>query len=172
MSGGGAARAARLRGSLVDGLYGAGWSAVRTLPEPAARALGRTVADAAWRRRGKGVLRLESNLARVVPDADAAALRELSRAGIPVRKALAELAMAQQIDIAIERDGLQRRSKRLICFDVDSTLITGEVIEMLAAHAGQGAAAAQRYAQLPPRRREQLLAFLMSLTAPEPAPAP
>lgn len=82
MSGGGAARAARLRGSLVDGLYGAGWSAVRTLPEPAARALGRTVADAAWRRRGKGVLRLESNLARVVPDADAAALRELSRAGM------------------------------------------------------------------------------------------
>ena len=28
---------------------------------------------------------------------------------------------------------------RLICFDVDSTLITGEVIEMLAAHAGREA---------------------------------
>lgn len=60
-------------------------------------------------------------------------------AGIPVRKALAELALSQKIDIAIERDGLQRRSKRLICFDVDSTLITGEVIEMLAAHAGREA---------------------------------
>jgi KDO2-lipid IV(A) lauroyltransferase len=82
MTGDGPSRAAALRGSLVDGLYGAGWSAVKTLPEPAARALGRTVADAAWRRRGKGVLRLESNLARVVPDADAAALRELSRAGM------------------------------------------------------------------------------------------
>ena len=60
-------------------------------------------------------------------------------AGIPLRAALAELAQAQDIDIAIERDGVQRRSKRLICFDVDSTLITGEVIEMLAAHAGREA---------------------------------
>ncbi|WP_329180698.1 phosphatidylinositol mannoside acyltransferase [Streptomyces sp. NBC_01477] len=67
---------------LIDSLYGAGWGAVKTLPEPAARALGRTVADAAWRRRGKGVQRLESNLARVVPDADQARLRELSRAGM------------------------------------------------------------------------------------------
>ena len=59
--------------------------------------------------------------------------------GVPLRAALAELAQEKQIDIAIERDGLQRRSKRLICFDVDSTLITGEVIEMLAAHAGREA---------------------------------
>ncbi len=59
--------------------------------------------------------------------------------GVPLRKALAELAQEHNIDIAIERDGLQRRSKRLICFDVDSTLITGEVIEMLAAHAGREA---------------------------------
>lgn len=59
--------------------------------------------------------------------------------GVPLRKALAQLAMENTIDIAIERDGLQRRSKRLICFDVDSTLITGEVIEMLAAHAGREA---------------------------------
>jgi len=67
---------------LTDGLYGLGWSAVKTLPEPAARALGRTVADAAWRQRGKGVQRLEANLARVVPGADAERLRELSRAGM------------------------------------------------------------------------------------------
>ncbi|MBV7294868.1 phosphoserine phosphatase SerB [Corynebacterium sp. TAE3-ERU12] len=59
--------------------------------------------------------------------------------GVPLRKALAELALDSGLDIAIERDGLQRRSKRLICFDVDSTLITGEVIEMLAAHAGREA---------------------------------
>jgi len=67
---------------VTDALYGLGWSAVKTLPEPAARALGRTVADAAWRRRGKGVLRLEANLARVVPDAGPQRLRELSRAGM------------------------------------------------------------------------------------------
>ncbi|WP_144791101.1 phosphoserine phosphatase SerB [Corynebacterium singulare] len=57
----------------------------------------------------------------------------------PVRAVLARLATEQGVDIAIERSGLQRRSKRLICFDCDSTLITGEVIEMLAAHAGKEA---------------------------------
>lgn len=67
---------------LTDGLYGLGWSAVKTLPEPAARALGRTIADAAWRQRGKGVQRLEANLSRVVPGAGPDRLRELSRQGM------------------------------------------------------------------------------------------
>ncbi|MFF4751411.1 phosphatidylinositol mannoside acyltransferase [Streptomyces sp. NPDC002514] len=67
---------------LTDALYGVGWSAVRTLPEPAAVRLGRTVADLAWKRRGKGVRRLESNYARVVPDATPERLAELSRAGM------------------------------------------------------------------------------------------
>lgn len=71
-----------MRERLVDGLYGLGWGAVKTLPEPAARALGRTVADATWRRHGKGVQRLEANLARVVPDAGPEELRELSKAGM------------------------------------------------------------------------------------------
>lgn len=56
-----------------------------------------------------------------------------------VRKALAELSSGLGVDIAIERAGLARRAKRLVCFDCDSTLITGEVIEMLAAHAGREA---------------------------------
>jgi Lauroyl/myristoyl acyltransferase len=73
---------ADLEGRLTDGLYGVGWAAVKTLPEPAARALFRTLADQVWRRRGRSVLRLESNLARVVPDADPIALAALSRAGM------------------------------------------------------------------------------------------
>src|SRR5262249_19914308 len=40
------------------------------------------------------------------------------------------------IDIAVERAGITRRAKRLVVFDVDSTLIQGEVIEMLGAYAG------------------------------------
>ncbi|MEU4355242.1 phosphatidylinositol mannoside acyltransferase [Streptomyces virginiae] len=67
---------------LVDGLYGLGWAGVKKLPEPAAVALGRRIADYAWKRRGKSVLRLESNLARVVPDAGPERLRELSKAGM------------------------------------------------------------------------------------------
>ncbi|WP_327261573.1 phosphatidylinositol mannoside acyltransferase [Streptomyces sp. NBC_01232] len=67
---------------LVDSLYGLGWAGVKKLPEPAAVALGRRIADFAWKRRGKSVLRLESNLARVVPDAGPERLRELSQAGM------------------------------------------------------------------------------------------
>ncbi|CAM5555885.1 Phosphatidylinositol mannoside acyltransferase OS=Streptomyces alboniger OX=132473 GN=CP975_05730 PE=4 SV=1 [Streptomyces alboniger] len=71
-----------MRDRLTDALYGAGWSTVNKLPEPVAQRLGRTIADVAWKRRGKGVLRLESNLARVVPDATPERLAQLSRAGM------------------------------------------------------------------------------------------
>lgn len=56
---------------------------------------------------------------------------------------LARVAVAESVDIAVEDYSLSRRAKRLIVFDVDSTLIQGEVIEMLAAHAGAEAAVAQ-----------------------------
>ncbi|MET9363506.1 phosphatidylinositol mannoside acyltransferase [Streptomyces sp. NPDC006632] len=71
-----------MKDRLTDALYGLGWAAVKKLPEPAATRLGRSIADQVWKRRGKSVLRLESNLARVVPDASAARLAELSRAGM------------------------------------------------------------------------------------------
>jgi phosphoserine phosphatase len=53
-----------------------------------------------------------------------------------LRKRLVDVARTAGVDIAVERAGLARRSKRLIVFDVDSTLVQGEVIEMLAARAG------------------------------------
>ncbi|MGW4565881.1 LpxL/LpxP family acyltransferase, partial [Streptomyces sp. NPDC004561] len=67
---------------LTDALYGLGWSTVKKLPEPVAVRLGRGIADLAWKRRGKGVRRLEANYARVVPDATPERLAELSRAGM------------------------------------------------------------------------------------------
>ncbi|TFE38689.1 phosphatidylinositol mannoside acyltransferase [Streptomyces sp. ICN441] len=67
---------------LTDTLYGLGWGTVKKLPDPVAARLGRTIADTAWKRRGRGVLRLETNLARVVPDAGPERLAELSRAGM------------------------------------------------------------------------------------------
>jgi phosphoserine phosphatase len=53
-----------------------------------------------------------------------------------LRSVLAAEAVLQGIDIAVQRANLMRRGTRLIVMDVDSTLIQGEVIEMLAAHAG------------------------------------
>jgi phosphoserine phosphatase len=53
-----------------------------------------------------------------------------------LRAELAAEAVAQQVDVAVERASIYRRAKRLVVMDVDSTLVQGEVIEMLAAEAG------------------------------------
>jgi phosphoserine phosphatase len=53
-----------------------------------------------------------------------------------LRALLAQEASAQGVDIAVQPASLLRRAMRLIVMDVDSTLIQGEVIELLAAHSG------------------------------------
>jgi phosphoserine phosphatase len=60
-----------------------------------------------------------------------------------LRTLLAPEAAAHSIDIAVQPANLLRRGMRLIVLDVDSTLIQGEVIDLLAAHAGHGAAVAE-----------------------------
>ncbi|CAB5042645.1 unannotated protein [freshwater metagenome] len=52
--------------------------------------------------------------------------------------ALALIATAQAVDIAVQPGGHMRFAKKLVQLDVDSTLITQEVIELLAAKAGVG----------------------------------
>jgi len=54
-----------------------------------------------------------------------------------LREALSTVASQTGVDIAVEKAGLLRRSKRLIVLDVDSTLIQSEVIDSLAAKAGR-----------------------------------
>jgi phosphoserine phosphatase len=53
-----------------------------------------------------------------------------------LRSVVAVEAARQGVDIAVQPANLLRRGTRLIVMDVDSTLVQGEVIEMLAAHAG------------------------------------
>jgi phosphoserine phosphatase len=53
-----------------------------------------------------------------------------------LRSQLAREAAVLAIDVAVQPASLLRHATRLIVMDVDSTLIQGEVIEMLAAHAG------------------------------------
>ncbi len=53
-----------------------------------------------------------------------------------LRRELAAEAVAQRIDVAVEQASLYRRARRLLVMDVDSTLVQGEVIEMLAGAAG------------------------------------
>lgn len=68
--------------SLSAWLYDAGWKITRTLPEPAANAVFRQMADTLWRRGAGGVVQLEQNLRRVHPQASHDEIRELSRAGM------------------------------------------------------------------------------------------
>jgi len=53
-----------------------------------------------------------------------------------LRLVLAEEAARQQVDVAVQPASLLRHGIRLVVLDVDSTLVQGEVIEMLAEAAG------------------------------------
>ncbi|MCX4331565.1 MAG: phosphoserine phosphatase SerB [Muribaculaceae bacterium] len=49
-----------------------------------------------------------------------------------------EIASSNDVDISFQEDNVFRRTRRLICFDMDSTLIETEVIDELAIRAGVG----------------------------------
>jgi phosphoserine phosphatase len=60
-----------------------------------------------------------------------------------LRAALARESAEQGVDVAVQRGGLHRRAMRLVVMDVDSTLVTGEAIDLLAARAGCAAKVAE-----------------------------
>ena len=51
---------------------------------------------------------------------------------------LLEVAGALEVDLAFQQDNMYRRNRRLVAFDMDSTLIEAEVIDELAIEAGVG----------------------------------
>ena len=53
-----------------------------------------------------------------------------------LRLALARESAERGVDVAVQRGGLYRRAMRLVVMDVDSTLVSGEAIDLLAARAG------------------------------------
>ncbi|MDX1658148.1 MAG: phosphoserine phosphatase SerB [Nitriliruptorales bacterium] len=53
-----------------------------------------------------------------------------------MRRHLVQASRDHGVDVAIQRESLERRAKRLVVIDVDSTLIEDEVIELLAEEAG------------------------------------
>lgn len=55
-----------------------------------------------------------------------------------MKKELMQLGSSLNIDIAFQQETMYRRMRRLICFDMDSTLIQTEVIDELAMRAGVG----------------------------------
>ena len=53
-----------------------------------------------------------------------------------LREALARESVERGVDVAVQRGGLFRRAMRLVVMDVDSTLVSGEAIDLLAVRAG------------------------------------
>lgn len=69
---------------------------------------------------------------------------EFSMRGTPqdeaeLQRAFVELSATHEVDISFQKESMYRRTRRLICFDMDSTLIQTEVIDELAERAGVGA---------------------------------
>jgi phosphoserine phosphatase len=54
------------------------------------------------------------------------------------RRELLEVAGALEVDLAYQQDNMYRRTRRLVAFDMDSTLVEAEVIDELAKLAGVG----------------------------------
>ncbi|WP_320171659.1 phosphoserine phosphatase SerB [Maridesulfovibrio sp.] len=68
---------------------------------------------------------------------------EFSVRGVPenldlMRASFLSMATEEQVDIALQEDNAFRRNRRLVAFDMDSTLIQTEVIDELARAAGSG----------------------------------
>jgi len=68
---------------------------------------------------------------------------EFSLRGVPIdmsalRVSLLELSAEMDVDVAYQEDNIYRRNRRLVVFDMDSTLIDAEVIDELAKEAGVG----------------------------------
>jgi phosphoserine phosphatase len=85
--------------------------------------------------------RLSGELAPI--DEQANACVELAVSGdpsreLPMRADFLSTAQELSIDIAFQRESIFRRNRRIFAFDMDSTLIQGEVIDELAKMAGVG----------------------------------
>jgi phosphoserine phosphatase len=89
--------------------------------------------------------RLSGRLSLAIHTPNANACVELRASGQArsqdeMRAAFLALAQNFPIDIAFQRESIFRRNRRLFAFDMDSTLIQGEVIDELAKMAGAGEA--------------------------------
>ncbi len=87
--------------------------------------------------------RLSGRVSLEALDDKSSACVEFSVRGEPedlktLRADFMELSSRHEVDIAFQRDTVYRRNRRLVCFDMDSTLIEAEVIDELAKAAGVG----------------------------------
>lgn len=90
------------------------------------------------------ILRLTGRMSIKHPERNNRACIEFSLRGNPENRAamqeeLMHISADMEIDFSFQKDDMYRRMRRLICFDMDSTLIQTECIDELADRAGVGA---------------------------------
>lgn len=89
------------------------------------------------------ITRLTGRIPLDAPADSGKACIELTLRGQPsnpdaLRLAFLDISSQLDIDVAFQQDTVYRRNRRLVCFDMDSTLIETEVIDELARAAGVG----------------------------------
>ena len=89
------------------------------------------------------ILRLTGRMSIKNPIHKAKACIQFSLRGTPenrpaMQEELMHISSEMEIDFSFQRDDMYRRMRRLICFDMDSTLIQTECIDELAERAGVG----------------------------------
>lgn len=89
------------------------------------------------------IVRLSGRVPLDKPDAVTYSCVEFMVRGEPsdpdgMRSTFLELTSTLGVDVSFQRDDIYRRNRRLVAFDMDSTLIQVEVIDQLAAAAGVG----------------------------------
>ena len=89
------------------------------------------------------IVRLTGRQSIKHPERNVRACIEFSLRGTPsdineMRSQLMQLSSEMEFDFSLQRDNMFRRMRRLICFDMDSTLIQTECIDELAMRAGVG----------------------------------
>lgn len=89
------------------------------------------------------ILRLTGRMSIMHPERNMRACIEFSLRGTPENRAamqeeLMRISSEMEIDFSFQKDDMYRRMRRLICFDMDSTLIQTECIDELADRAGVG----------------------------------
>lgn len=89
------------------------------------------------------ILRLTGRMSIKKPERNVRACIEFSLRGNPadrqgLQKELMNMSQEMAVDFSFQHDDMYRRMRRLICFDMDSTLIQTECIDELAKRAGVG----------------------------------
>ena len=89
------------------------------------------------------ITRLSGRATLEAPESSGRACVELSVSGpvedeLVLRRKLFEISQQTGVDVSFQVDDIYRRSRRLVVFDMDSTLIRAEVIDELAKAAGSG----------------------------------